>query len=165
MQQKGAHVEVYWCVVKKASCVTLKKCLYSTYSSFLVTNVCNQGKTLCSPCIIAGHLLLTLLGNNRLSIRHTVLTILIAAKTFLLTPPDRPVRSTEPPVQWVLGHYQEVRRPGRGIIHPPTSSVKVNVRVQLYIYSSSVSAWHALGWLTFTGGTQLPLPVSSHTRL
>ena len=25
-------------------------CLYSTYSSFLVTNVCNQGKTLCSPC-------------------------------------------------------------------------------------------------------------------
>jgi len=24
--------------------------LYSTYSSFLVINVCNQGKTLCSPC-------------------------------------------------------------------------------------------------------------------
>jgi hypothetical protein len=29
-----------------------KKCLYFTYSSFLVINVCNQGKTLCSPCII-----------------------------------------------------------------------------------------------------------------
>jgi len=28
-----------------------KKCLYSTCSSFLVINVCNQGKTLCSPCI------------------------------------------------------------------------------------------------------------------
>ena len=27
-----------------------KKCLYSTYSSFLVINVCNQVKTLCSPC-------------------------------------------------------------------------------------------------------------------
>ena len=27
-----------------------KKCLYSTYGSFLVINVCNQGKTLCSPC-------------------------------------------------------------------------------------------------------------------
>jgi len=26
-------------------------CLYSTYNSFLVTNVCNQGKTLCSLCI------------------------------------------------------------------------------------------------------------------
>jgi len=26
-------------------------CLYSTYSSFLVINVCHQGKTLCSPCI------------------------------------------------------------------------------------------------------------------
>ena len=24
--------------------------MYSTYSSFLVINVCNQGKTLCSPC-------------------------------------------------------------------------------------------------------------------
>jgi hypothetical protein len=29
-----------------------KKSLYSTYSSFLIINVCNQGKTLCSPCII-----------------------------------------------------------------------------------------------------------------
>jgi hypothetical protein len=28
-----------------------KKCLYFTYSSFLVINVCNQGKTLCSPFI------------------------------------------------------------------------------------------------------------------
>ena len=49
---KGAHVEVYWCVVKKTSWVTFwrKKHLYSTYSSFLVINVCKQGKTLCSPC-------------------------------------------------------------------------------------------------------------------
>jgi len=32
--------------------VLVKKiCLYSTYSSFLVINVCNQGKTLCSLCI------------------------------------------------------------------------------------------------------------------
>ena len=29
-----------------------KKSLYSTYSSILVINVCNQGKTLCSPCSI-----------------------------------------------------------------------------------------------------------------
>ena len=31
----------------------LKKiCVYSTYSSFLVINVCNQGKALCSPCTV-----------------------------------------------------------------------------------------------------------------
>ena len=49
---KGAHVEVYWCVVKKKKLLELhfekKKCLYSTYSS-VVINVCNQGKTLRSP--------------------------------------------------------------------------------------------------------------------
>ena len=45
---------MYWCVVKKLIELHFekKKCLYSTYSSFLVINVCNQGKTLCSPCII-----------------------------------------------------------------------------------------------------------------
>ena len=53
---KGAHVEVYWCVVKKTSWATFfKKSLYSTYSSFLVINVCNQGKTLCSPCVFLFH--------------------------------------------------------------------------------------------------------------
>jgi hypothetical protein len=35
---------------KKTYWVTLKIRLYSTYSSFLVINGCNQGKTLCSPC-------------------------------------------------------------------------------------------------------------------
>ena len=34
--------------------------------------------------IIAGHLLLTLLGNNGPSIRHTLLTVLITAQIFLL---------------------------------------------------------------------------------
>ena len=35
------------------SCVHFEKkiFLYSTYSSFLVIKVCNQGKTLCSPYI------------------------------------------------------------------------------------------------------------------
>jgi len=53
---KGAHVEVYWCVVKKNLVLHFeeKKCLYSTCSSFLVINVYNQGKTLCSPCIFFG---------------------------------------------------------------------------------------------------------------
>jgi len=31
------------------SYILKNKCLYYTYSSFLVVNVCNQGKTLCSP--------------------------------------------------------------------------------------------------------------------
>ena len=51
---------MYWCVVKILLELYLKKCFYSTYSSFLVINVCNQGKTLCSPCISfmqLGHLL------------------------------------------------------------------------------------------------------------
>jgi F-type H+-transporting ATPase subunit a len=34
--------------------------------------------------MIAGHLLLTLLGNNGPSIRHTLLTLLITAQIFLL---------------------------------------------------------------------------------
>ena len=40
-------------VVKKnfLSYILKKKSLYSTYSSFLVISVCNQGETLCSPCI------------------------------------------------------------------------------------------------------------------
>jgi hypothetical protein len=37
---KGTHVEVYWCVCKKIIELHLKK-KYSTYSSFLVINVCN----------------------------------------------------------------------------------------------------------------------------
>jgi len=37
---------------KKLIELHLKKiCLYSTYSSFLVINVCNQGKPLSSPCM------------------------------------------------------------------------------------------------------------------
>ena len=40
------------CCKKNLLIYILKKKLYSTYSSFLVINVCNQGKTLCSPCIL-----------------------------------------------------------------------------------------------------------------
>ena len=67
----GEHVERNWLSIRRSPCnkrstcwsvlmcckktswVTFwKKCLYSTYSSFLVINVCRQGKNLCSPCII-----------------------------------------------------------------------------------------------------------------
>ena len=41
-----------------------KKSLYSTYSSFLVINVCNQGKTLCSPCTMTNDVSLSMRLNN-----------------------------------------------------------------------------------------------------
>ena len=67
----GEHVERNWWSIRRSPCskrstcwsvlrcckknilsFILKKKMYSTYSSFLVINVCNQGKNLCSPCII-----------------------------------------------------------------------------------------------------------------
>ena len=50
---KGAHVEVYWCVVKNLLELSyiLKKIYIFIPRSFLVINVCNQGMTLCSLCI------------------------------------------------------------------------------------------------------------------
>ena len=38
-----------------------------------------------------------------------------------------------------------VKRPGRGVDHPPTSSAEVKERVELYIYSSSGPSWPVLG--------------------
>ena len=67
----GEHVERNWLSIRRSPCnkrstrwsvlmcckkllelhfEKKKKCLSSTYSSFLVINVCNQGNTLCSPC-------------------------------------------------------------------------------------------------------------------
>ena len=50
---KGAHVEVYWCVVNKLielSYILKKKTYVCIPRSFLVIHVCDQEKTLCSPC-------------------------------------------------------------------------------------------------------------------
>jgi hypothetical protein len=55
------------------------------------------------------------------------------------------LRSTQPPIQWVLGLSQGVKRPGCGIDHPPPSSAKVNERVELYLYSPSGPSWPVLG--------------------
>ena len=40
-----------------------------------------------------------------------------------------------------------VKRPGRGVHHPPPSSAEVEVRVELYIYSPSGPSWPVLGWI------------------
>ena len=44
------------------------------------------------------------------------------------------------------GSLQEVKVPGRGVDHPPTSSAEVKERVQLHLYSSRPGlSWPVLG--------------------
>jgi hypothetical protein len=52
---------------------------------------------------------------------------------------------TQPPVQWVPGHSRGVKRPGRGVDHPPPSSDEIKERVDLYLYSPSGPSWPVLG--------------------
>ena len=60
--------------------------------------------------------------------------------------PSRPaLKPTQPPVQWVPGLSQGVKRPGRSADHPPPSSAEVKERVELYLYSTSGSSWPVLG--------------------
>jgi hypothetical protein len=49
------------------------------------------------------------------------------------------------------GSFPGVKRPGRGVHHPPLSSAKVKERVELYLYYPSRPSWPVLGW-------PLPLP-------
>ena len=44
--------------------------------------------------------------------------------------------------------FPGVKRPGRGVDHPPPSSAEVNGRVELYLYSLSGPSWS--GELYFT---------------
>jgi hypothetical protein len=60
----------------------------------------------------------------------------------------RPDRPWGPPSPLYCGYrvsLPAVKWPGRGVDHPPTSSVEVKERVELYIYSSSVSSRTVLG--------------------
>ena len=50
------------------------------------------------------------------------------------------------------GSFPGVKRPGRGVDHPPQSSAEVKERVELYLYSPSLSSWPVLG-----GTLHLPL--------
>jgi hypothetical protein len=48
--------------------------------------------------------------------------------------PSRPaVSPTQPPIQWVPGSFPGVKRPRRGVDHPPPSSAEVKERVDLYL--------------------------------
>jgi hypothetical protein len=55
---------------------------------------------------------------------------------------------TQPPIQWVLGLSGGggVKRPGRGVDHPPPSSAGVKERVELYLCFPSGPSWPVLGW-------------------
>ena len=43
------------------------------------------------------------------------------------------------------GSFPGVKRPGRGVDHPPPSSAEVKERVELYIYSPFGPSWPVLG--------------------
>jgi hypothetical protein len=43
------------------------------------------------------------------------------------------------------GSFPGVKRPGRGIEHPPRSSAEVKETVELYLYSPSGPLWPILG--------------------
>jgi hypothetical protein len=43
------------------------------------------------------------------------------------------------------GSFTGIKRPGRGIDHPPTSSAEVKEREELYLYATSVPSWPVLG--------------------
>ena len=45
------------------------------------------------------------------------------------------------------GSFPEVKRPGRGVDHPPTSSAQVKERVELYLCSPSGLSWPFLAFM------------------
>jgi len=44
-----------------------------------------------------------------------------------------------------IGSFPGVKRPGRGVNHPPPSRAEVKERVELNLYSPSVPSWQVIG--------------------
>ena len=61
--------------------------------------------------------------------------------------PSRPAPgATQPPTQRIPGLYPGVKRPGRGVDHPPPSTAVVKERVELHLYTPYGPSWAVLGW-------------------
>jgi len=56
------------------------------------------------------------------------------------------------------GSFPGVKRPGRGVDHPPSSTAEVKVRVELQLYSPSGPLWPVLG-------RALPLSLPNKTNI
>ena len=52
---------------------------------------------------------------------------------------------THSPTRWDRVSFPGVKRPVRGVDHPPPSSAEVKERVELYLYSPSGPSWPVLG--------------------
>jgi hypothetical protein len=66
------------------------------------------------------------------------------------------------PASYAIGTgslYRRVKRPGRGVYHPPPSSDEVNEKVELNLCSPYGPSWPVLGW-----PLPLPLPYSVTER-
>jgi hypothetical protein len=61
------------------------------------------------------------------------------------TRPDRPWGPTNLLYYGYRVSFPGVKRPGRGINHPPPSSVEVKERQDLYFYSPSERSWQIIG--------------------
>ena len=59
---------------------------------------------------------------------------------------------TQPPIQWVQGHFPEGKAAGAWRWSPTPSIAEVEGRVELYFYSPSGPSWPVAGW-------NLPLPL------
>jgi hypothetical protein len=62
------------------------------------------------------------------------------------TPPDRPWGLINLIDNGYQASFSGVKRPGRGVDHPPQFSAEVKERVELYLYSHSGPSWPVLGW-------------------
>jgi hypothetical protein len=84
-------------------------------------------------------------------------------RIFLFTIASRPaMRSTRPPMQWVLGALSlGVKRPGREADHSPPSSAKVNA--WSYTYYTYTPPVRLHGQFKIVEGQPLPLPLSAPT--
>jgi hypothetical protein len=95
----------------------------------------------------------------------------------------RPERPWAHPASYtmVTGSFPGVKRPGRGVDHPPPYSAEVKERVELYLSSPSGPSWPVVGWpagLTPVTGvaavyfspfpavrSQIPLPCTSRVTI